>query len=337
MATLDQTLSQARASPGPTSPNMADELAAAPSSLIENIITQQGWLTKLSRGGFANWNKRWFILIGGSLYYSRSENPTAQQDIQIYTELLHALRIELALPQNGYQFVFKIFLDEEQALVFAAPSNELRLTWLSHIEGSIGMQPVSAAVLAAEIRRDSESAEGGPTASAPTAAFMETALYEKDELLVQARNREESLRHTITQLTDAIRLKDEQLWRLAAALSEHNIPVPKPPAASPALAADAPSTPSLQTSRLPPRVPTGLKGLGTGLGSAGKARRFSAPMIKVPRYATSPYPVFLVPLALPELCAHLACVTLARALCSLGVRSSSWGAQHAGYALPCGA
>ena len=41
----------------------------------ELSIAHQGWLTKLSRGGLPNWNRRWFIQIGGSLYYSRSERP----------------------------------------------------------------------------------------------------------------------------------------------------------------------------------------------------------------------------------------------------------------------
>ena len=99
----------------------------------ELSISQEGWLTKLSSGGMPNGNKRWFILIGGSLYYSRSDKPSST-DLQVFAELLHADHVELAPSQAGYSFVFKLQLDNEEQLVFAAPSNDLRLTWMGVLE-----------------------------------------------------------------------------------------------------------------------------------------------------------------------------------------------------------
>ena len=41
-------------------------------------------------------------------------------------------------------------------LLFSAPSNESRLTWMGHLEQAIGMQPVSPAILHAEMRRETQ-------------------------------------------------------------------------------------------------------------------------------------------------------------------------------------
>ena len=56
----------------------------------ELSITHSGWLTKHSRGGLNNWNKRWFLLIGGSLYYSRQVAAPSSSDLHVFAELLHA-------------------------------------------------------------------------------------------------------------------------------------------------------------------------------------------------------------------------------------------------------
>ena len=39
----------------------------------EPTLARAGWLTKLSKGGFmANWNRRFFALVGSTLYYGAS-------------------------------------------------------------------------------------------------------------------------------------------------------------------------------------------------------------------------------------------------------------------------
>ena len=73
----------------------------------ELSILQQGWLTKLSRGGLPNWNRRWFILIGGSLYYSRSATPSSS-DLHVFTELLEAQRVDLVPSTASLSNAFKI-------------------------------------------------------------------------------------------------------------------------------------------------------------------------------------------------------------------------------------
>ena len=69
----------------PSVPDL-EELGKSRIQMNELSIAHQGWLTKLSRGGLPNWNRRWFILIGGSLYYSRSDTPSAAQ-LHVFCEL----------------------------------------------------------------------------------------------------------------------------------------------------------------------------------------------------------------------------------------------------------
>ena len=70
---------------------------------LEYTIIKQGWLTKQSRGGLPNWNKRWFILIGGSMYYAKSESPDPLS-LSVFTELLHATRVELVTTGDDNSF-----------------------------------------------------------------------------------------------------------------------------------------------------------------------------------------------------------------------------------------
>ena len=67
----------------------------------------QGWLTKLSRGGLPNWNRRWFILIGGSLYYSRLATPSSAE-LSCFCELLDAQRVDLVPSTAALMHAFKI-------------------------------------------------------------------------------------------------------------------------------------------------------------------------------------------------------------------------------------
>jgi hypothetical protein len=48
---------------------------------------------------------------------------------------------------------------ESETLVFAAPSNEARLNWLGVLEQALGMQPVGAGILHAELRREAETSD----------------------------------------------------------------------------------------------------------------------------------------------------------------------------------
>lgn len=74
----------------------------------ELSILHQGWLMKQSRHGtVAHWNRRWFILIGGSLYYSRSAAPSVA-DLHVFTELLEALNIELVPSTAALMHAFRI-------------------------------------------------------------------------------------------------------------------------------------------------------------------------------------------------------------------------------------
>ena len=56
-------------------------------------VSYQGWLSKHSRSSLANiWHRRWFMLIGGTLYYSKSES--LDKRAQVFAELIDALRVE---------------------------------------------------------------------------------------------------------------------------------------------------------------------------------------------------------------------------------------------------
>jgi len=212
----------------------------------ELSISHQGWLTKLSRGGLPNWNRRWFILIGGSLYYSRSDAPT-DRDLHVFSELMHAQEVVLAPPQAGYSFVFKLRVESE-TLVFAAPSNEARLNWLGVLEQALGMQPVGAGILHAELRREAE------TSDALRLRIVSTELADKEAAMQACVAREEALRHEVATLRHALRCKDEQLWQLAATLTAHNVAMPTMGAAAPPA---APPREALWAAPLPEDVAAG--------------------------------------------------------------------------------
>ena len=107
-------------------------------------------------------------------------------------------------------------------LLFSAPSSEGRLTWLSFIETSIGMQPVSTPILLAEMRREQQEAGG-----AIRLQVVASDLAEVQAQLQASHERESRLQGTVghleaivAQLRESITAKDEQLWSIALKLAE---------------------------------------------------------------------------------------------------------------------
>ena len=70
-------------------------------------VAHEGWLTKQSKTGLPNWNRRWFILIGGTLYYSKSDRSYMN-----FAELLHAKRVE-AVSSDGGGGKFRLVLADQ--------------------------------------------------------------------------------------------------------------------------------------------------------------------------------------------------------------------------------
>ena len=187
----------------------------------ELSITHQGWLTKHSRGGLPNWNRRWFILIGGSLYYSRSATPTST-DLHIFCELLNMERVELVPSTATLTHAFRTVSEDGHALLFSAASNEERLTWSSLLEQAIGMQPVPLTILLAEMRREQDSAGG-----AMRLQVVSSDLADVHSALAASKEREEHLQSSVARLENLVSClqealvdKDERLWALAARLEE---------------------------------------------------------------------------------------------------------------------
>lgn len=78
---------------------------SAPDEQQEITIVRQGWLVKQSRGGLPNWNRRWFMLIGGSLYYSKTDSPD-MSNLSVFTELQNGIRVEMdqsSGSENGFK------------------------------------------------------------------------------------------------------------------------------------------------------------------------------------------------------------------------------------------
>ena len=164
----------------------------------------------------------------------------------MFAELLHALRIELTPATNSHPHVFRIVMRNEpqNPLLFSAPSNDERLTWMGVLDQALGMQPVSAAILLAELRREAEVAQGG--AHRPQ---MSKSIADLEDKLAAATRREEQLRTLIAQLQASLIEKDQRLWRLAAM-------VERPPLADSASASQAAADASQDLSLpVPPRRP----------------------------------------------------------------------------------
>jgi hypothetical protein len=212
----------------------------------ELSITHQGWLTKLSRGGLPNWNRRWFIQIGGSLYYSRSPTPSPA-DLHVFAELEDCMRVELLANSPSLSHAFKLAMTNGSELIFSAPSSDERLTWLAILEQAIGMQAVPVSILLAEIRREAQSAGGAMRLS-----VVSSDLAEVQAQLVFAREREadlsasvEYLETVVARLRSALAEKDERLWSLGTQLARAHDNGVVGSGAEPALASETglPSTP----------------------------------------------------------------------------------------------
>ena len=73
-------------------PSVPGDMDALPRLVQSELkVAHEGWLTKQSKTGLPNWNRRWFILIGGTLYYSKSDRR------HLSTYLSTALRLTLRL------------------------------------------------------------------------------------------------------------------------------------------------------------------------------------------------------------------------------------------------
>ena len=173
----------------------------------ELTIAHEGWLTKHSKTGLPNWNRRWFVLIGGTLYYSKTSDEEHQ--MQRFAELMHAVRVEMV---TGESSGFRLVLTD-QTLHFQAVSAEARLEWCAQLESHIGMQPVPLEVLQNCLRKESTS-----DASVRLRALA-AELLDKEAELRAAAARETELRETVAALQAALVAKDEQLWGLASDLA----------------------------------------------------------------------------------------------------------------------
>lgn len=176
----------------------------------ELTIAHEGWLTKHSKTGLPNWNRRWFVLIGGTLYYGKtSAGSHEEHQMQRFAELMHAVRVE---PVSSDSCGFRLVLSD-QTLQFQASSTEARLEWCAQLESHIGWQPVPLEVLQNCMRKES--------ASDATVRLRALAgeLLDKEAELRAAAAREAELRETVAALQAALVAKDEQLWALASDLA----------------------------------------------------------------------------------------------------------------------
>ena len=108
----------------------------------------RGWLTKHSRGGFtSNWNRRFFVLNGSTLYYSRTE-PSSPSMLKVFAQLADAVCVEVAASQQRercFRIVFSpsdpsLGLSDANELLFQAPSAKERQEWIEAVQHSIGSE-----------------------------------------------------------------------------------------------------------------------------------------------------------------------------------------------------
>ena len=138
-------------------PSVPGDMDALPRLVQAELkVAHEGWLTKHSKSGLPNWNRRWFTLIGGTLYYSKSDRSYVN-----FAELLHGKRVE-AVSSDGGGVKFRLVL-ADQTLEFQAASVAARLEWMSQLEAHLGMQPVPVDVLLNGLRK--ESAHPNPSPS----------------------------------------------------------------------------------------------------------------------------------------------------------------------------
>jgi len=158
-----------------------------------------------------NWNRRWFILIGGTLYYasaaaggSSAAAAAAQSTLQVFAQLEKAQGVEL-VDKHGFSNTFRIIMGEGQhPLQFAAPTASERLRWVSEIEGHLGMEAVPLQILQTQLKKEGESGK-----SALRIATLSAELGESESEVLR-------LRELVAQLQAALEEKDKLLWRLVA-------------------------------------------------------------------------------------------------------------------------
>ena len=229
---------------------------ASPSSPIQRrefSVAIQGWLTKHSKSGLPNWNRRWFVLVGGTLFYARNperaENA-GQGEYVVFAELLSATRVELA-ELSGFSYAFRLVTPTEQ-LSFAAPSRDARLEWVSALEAHLGMQPVGQPVLTAALRRWKERQTKDVSARNK---LLRQELAEAEALLHAAAEREAGLHQQLEAMRLALADKDASLFRLAQHCTTH---LPEELRPTPAAVAAAPPDGPLE------RIGKVLKRRGSG-------------------------------------------------------------------------
>ena len=171
----------------------------------ELTIKHEGWLTKHSKTGLPNWNRRWFVLIGGTLYYSKTSESVSGQ-MQVFAELLHAQRIE-AVSSDSRAFRLVMSEKHSETLHFQAASASARLEWMAVLESHLGMQPVPLEVLQNCMRKE-EGSSGGD--GGVRVRMLAAELADREAELHAAAEREAELRATIESMRLALTAKDEQ-------------------------------------------------------------------------------------------------------------------------------
>lgn len=119
-----------------SAPSGGEDHSVAPGDIK---VTMQGWLTKLSKGGFtANWNRRYFVLAGSTLYYSEDPDKL-QAKPKLFCEVAGADILAVAHPPRGRDLrlrgnAFAISTNVDSSnLIFSADTLEDQQAWIEAI------------------------------------------------------------------------------------------------------------------------------------------------------------------------------------------------------------
>ncbi|KAI1296676.1 Uncharacterized protein HDE_05241 [Halotydeus destructor] len=110
----------------------------APSHFRQNALEKSGYLTKLG-GKIKTWNKRWFVLKAGNLYYYKNQSDVIRQKLRGQIKLDENCRVTNNVSSTNFH-ISVMTKKKEKVYYLAAESREDQVSWCRILSDAVRRQ-----------------------------------------------------------------------------------------------------------------------------------------------------------------------------------------------------